>query len=189
MGISEVLLHQKLRTLNRIEVDATESLGSSFSTVREKAETALIRMLLMENGLWIRPILALVQPKDFYFPIYNRILNMIKEYDKNNRIPDQADLLFAHENDIELHTKLVSFISEPPMESVDFEQLGLDCILFLKEENLKQKIKDLREEIRQCKNDETRAEPFRLMYHDLKKELEELRKSVILSWKKMVEKL
>ncbi|MBN2104476.1 DNA primase [bacterium] len=189
LGIEERLLHQKLRRMIKHEKETSGVPGISLETARDKAEKALIQMLLKEEGCWAGPIFSQIGPEDFRIPVNRRLAEIVQKHRENGTVFNHKDLLHQLDREPEVYQSAVSLISSVSLNDMDLYQLGLDCVLFVKEERLKQDLQAVKDEMRKYQKDESRIEVLRNRWQDLYQEKRALITNITASWKKMVENL
>jgi DNA primase len=186
LEIDEKLLHDKLRKMKHS--NGADSAWSEVrtETARERAEKTLLRLILTDPR-WQQPVFKHVGPEDFDHPQYHPLVKWLyTNYQKQGPVQEP---LTAIADQPKLHRTAIAFISDPLNREVDYNQLGMDCILYIKEEKVRKAIREIREKMRRAKGNETQSEKYRDQWLDLNKKREELRDTFIKCWKKDVEKL
>ena len=186
LGIEEKLLHNKLRNMKRYKNENSTQPEVRSESARERAEKTLLRLVLTDPR-WQEPVFRNIKPDDFDHPQCRPLAERI--YTSYQKQGSAEEPLNAIVDQPQLHQTAVSLISEPLSRDTDFYQLGMDCILYIKEEKIKRKIREIRGEMRRVQGNERQSELYRDQWLELKKKREELRDSFINSWKKDVEKL
>jgi len=189
MGIEEALLHQRLRRLKRLDKKDVRESTIHLETARDKAEKALIQMLLQEESPWAEPIFSQLEPRDFKSPALRRLAEIAQTYHINGKLIQHEALLVQLNSEPDLYQSVVSLISNAPVGDMNLSQLGLDCVLFIKEERLNQEIQTIKDEIKKHQKDEVKIEKLRNQWQDLQNEKRSLKTDIGYAWKKVVENL
>ncbi|MBN1780902.1 DNA primase [bacterium] len=190
LEVDENLLHRRLRSIQkkgRQTISLPEEVVST--TARENAESVLIQMLLLEDSKWSQPVFSIVGSGDFSDPVHRQIVERLHQWHIEGRIMDPHVFIKYFEAEPELHKMCIHAMSRALLNTADLSQLGLDCILFIKQEEIKKKILHVRDALRKHQGDEGRAEPLKLEYHELKKQSEKEKENIARDWKIMVDKL
>jgi len=189
LGIDEALLHQKLQKMKKLSSNHPTGPESVHDSARMKAEKALVRMLSEEHGCWTGPIFSLVKPEEFSVPSLRRIAGIVFDCFQKGVSLEQKYLLDKLNGEPEIYQQAVALISDPFDQAADDKQLGLDCILFIKEEPFKKEIQIVREAMKNKQGDESDTEDLRDQWLHLRGEWIKIKTEVTKNWKKMVEKL
>lgn len=191
LGIEESLLHQKIRKLKQRDKQTESEEDTVSETVREKAEKTLLRIILESSDTWAEAIFSLIQPGDFQHEMLRKLATSLNELILQRVSLEAETILNRLVGNPDAYECAVSLMATPlPLgQNADLNQLGLDCIVFLKEEEIRQSIFSIRQEMRKHQNDESKVEELRDTWVALRREREEIKKNITGSWKKVVEKL
>lgn len=189
LGIEESLLHQKIRKLKQREKQTETEADIVSYTAREKAEKTLLRMILEFGEIWGNAVFSQIQPSEFQNEMLRKLAESLYSIIQQGFTLEPDTVLNRLLSHHDAYQCAVSLISLPLGRDIDLIQLGLDCILYLKEDKMKQSIQSIRKEMRIHQHDEHKMEALREKWISIRQERAEVKQDITESWKKVVEKL
>jgi DNA primase len=187
-GVQEKLLMDQIRKGAKEKPDQTERKIAPVSTQRQNAEQNLIRLLLEDGHRWGTIVFRFVDPVHFQTPEARRIVEDIYRRFLKGEVADAPMLMDIIQDDSSAQTYLSRVLAEDLGVETVRSRLGRDCVLLLREEEIRDQIQDVRRKIKQEQSRGKEAPQIGQIYVELKKELEKIRKEIARLWKKEVEK-
>jgi len=188
MGVQEAILNEQIRTLQLGVVTVKDQQTNQLSSMRQAAEVGLLK-LLIEGGIkWENVIFRLIDPAHFNTGEAKKIVEQVyKEFLKGNSL-DFNSLLDRFSDDQEVVRYLSRLFVEEIEKEVDRSQLGLDCVLRLREEQIQDQIREVQLKIKSGQQSGQDVSEYSKIFMDLKNEIHRVRKKTRSVWKKEVEK-
>ncbi len=191
IGVEESLLVQQLHPVRDgvavREGSPDKVQEQSISSARETAEINLLKLLIEDRTKWGGKIFQHIQPNHFQKKEARILIDQLYEgYLQGDKFHTKA--LSVQFSERPLISKYLSKIMADPLgESVDRNQLGLDCLLSLKQEEIQKKIRQIQEKMKSSKGNNRDDLEYRKKYLKFKDELAKTRKTLITTWKKNLE--
>jgi DNA primase len=188
MGVQEAILNEQIRTLQLGVVTVKDQQTNQLSSMRQAAEVGLLK-LLIEGGIkWENVIFRLIDPAHFNTREAKKIVEQVyKEFLKGNSL-DFNSLLDRFSDDQAVVRYLSRLFAEEIEKEVDRSQLGLDCVLRLREEQIQDQIREVQLKIKSGQQSGQDVSEYSKIFMDLKNEIPRVRKKTRSVWKKEVEK-
>lgn len=188
MGVQEAILNEQIRTLQLGVVTVKDQQTNQLSSMRQAAEVGLLK-LLIEGGIkWENVIFRLIDPAHFNTREAKKIVEQVyKEFLKGNSL-DFNSLLDRFSDDQAVVRYLSRLFTEEIEKEVDRSQLGLDCVLRLREEQIQDQIREVQLKIKSGQQSGQDVSEYSKIFMDLKNEIPRVRKKTRSVWKKEVEK-
>ena len=183
LQLSESLLLQKMR----VSKEETMIKPVIMNKARDEAERTLIRLLLVENSEWRIPIFSFITAKDFQNPILKPLIAYLEACHQNGKQPSFDQILNQFRDQEKILRLLSEWMQSLFPETADLSQLGLDCILHLKEAAIREQIQNILMKIKEAEKEKKETAPLTQEWLSLKKTYNNIREETISEWKKMVE--
>jgi DNA primase len=185
LNIEEGLIWQEVRNQKKQNVPKdSQKLTTKGSAGLNAAERGILAMLLENDKKWFAPIFQFLKPEDFQ-NLDARILyqTLHQEYLKKGEIDSQKILDHFIDN-IGMTRYLTQYLSEQIDKAADRYQLGLDCLLLLKQNKIQIQIQEVREEMKRIKMSDRETSELSEKYINLKKDYNTIKREITEVWEK-----
>jgi len=183
LGVEEsFLIHQ----ISRREKSGTVHNGikERIGSAREQAEEGIVKLLLEYGEKWSKPIFSHLEPKHFQKRESRILIEELYKGFLSGNIPDPSQLMDRHSDDPPVLQYLTKLLAEKIDENADIPQLGLDCVLTLRQEEIKNLIQDVRGKMKSAQAKGEDVSQYSREWIELKKKLEELKNEITDEWKR-----
>ena len=187
VGVKESLLVRQIRRTRKGVHEDVQEMEKTISSAREIAEQNLLKLLLENGENWRNKIFLFVNPVHFRKKEARILIDTLYESYLQNRASDSKILIDRFNENPHITKYLSKLLAEPIHEDVDRSQLGYDCLLTLRQEEIHEKIRQVQDKIRSAKSKNEDDLEYRKTYMNLKSELTQMKKEMNLAWKKNVE--
>jgi DNA primase len=185
LNIEEGLIWNEIRSRK----DDRTPADSQKPTVKESAglhaaERDILTILLEGDKKWFVPIFRYLEPEDFQSAEARTLYETLhQEYLKTGEI-DSPKILDQFIDNVGMTRHLIQYLSEQIDKMADRYQLGLDCLLLLKQNRIKKQIQQIREEMKSTKISDQAANELSERYILLKKNYGNIKKEITETWEK-----
>ncbi|MBN1894386.1 DNA primase [bacterium] len=152
-----------------------------------QAELNLARILLEAPEKWSRVIFHFLKADSFRDERARQLADRLFQDYTCSRATTAQDVLAGFSREAEMSRFLSGLMSEELDESIDRSQLGLDCVLRLKQADIRNQIRRTQEQIRAGQDKGLDVSGLARTYSELKKTLENMKSEIVSEWKKRVE--
>ena len=188
MGVQEAVLNEQMRILQLGVVTVKDQQIQQLSSMRQEAEVGLLKLLIESGMKWGNVIFRLIDQAHFNTHEARKIVEQIyKNFLKGNLL-DSNSLLDKFSDDQAVVRYLSRLFAGEIEKEVDRSQLGLDCVLRLREEQIQDQIREVQLKIKSGQQSGQDVSEYSRKFMDLKNEIPRVRKKTRSVWKKEVEK-
>jgi DNA primase len=152
-----------------------------------QAELNLSRILLENPEKWSPVIFHFLKADSFRNEQARRLADRLFQDFAGGRAATAQDVIAGFSQDIEMTRFLSGLMSEELDESIDRSQLGLDCVLRLKQADVRNQIRQIQDQIRTGQGNGMDVTGLAQAYSGFKKTLENMKSEIVSEWKKRVE--
>ena len=152
---------------------------------RQRAEKALIRLVLDNGSRWADAVFHVVTPTLFTEGVHRSVAELIHEGYLKGRVPGLQDLLARFPEDEAVGPYLARVMAEGLAEDIDLSRLGLECATHLRQAELQAEVQAVRERMRGA--GEAEMLELQKTYGQLKAKALALPAELEAAWKKLVE--
>ena len=183
LGVEESFL---IRQINIKEKSGAVHNGikEKISSAREQAEEGIVKLLLEYGEKWSKPIFSHLGPKHFQKRESRILIEDLYQGFLGGSVPDSNQLMNRHSEDPDVLQYLTKLLAETIDENVDIPQFGLDCVLTLRQEEIKNSIREVREKIKSAQTKGEDVSQYSRQWMELKKKLEEIKKEITDEWER-----
>ena len=186
LGVDEdVLLHQ-IRTSQKGDKAAPAAISVIISSARQAAEEGLLSLLL-EDKRWCKPVFQCVQVSQFRTREVRNVTEKIYQGFLQGRPPDLNKIMDQFSSDPQMVRYLTNLTLTKLDDQVDQPQYGLDCILRILQDDIEEKIKAIREKIREGEKKGNDVTESTRKWMALKAKIKKIRNDTFETWKKTIE--
>ncbi len=151
------------------------------------AEEGILMLLLEDPGRWGKLIFQFIEPRYFEEREFRVMMDMIYEGYLRGDLPEPKTLLDHFSGDPTVVQHLTRLLSENMEQDVDRSQLGLDCVLKLREKEIDRMIDDIKKKLRSAQLMGEDVSEYSRIWMENREKRESQRNEIIKAWKKDVE--
>ena len=184
VGVTESVLMQQIQKYKSSRVEPAPPQKKGASDALDAEQGLLYYLIHEESSTQLSLIFEQIGPAQFHQEEGRKLFEIVfSKFQKGQRISSN-EILSQYSDDPDLIHFITRLISEPSLESIDLNSLGLDCLLEIVEDKWYHQI---RLKIKQLK--ETGKETIQASQEliDLKKTWPTIQQDIVNTWKKDVE--
>ncbi len=186
LGVEERFLIRQIRKGMGKGGTAYNGIKERIGSAREQAEQGIVKLLLEDGEKWSKAIFSHVESKHFQKRESRILVEELYEGFLRGSIPDSNYLMNQHNDDPGVLQYLTKLLVERIDEDTDKPQFGLDCVLTLRQEEIKNLIQDVREKMKSAQVRGEDVSQYGKQWMELKKKLEELKKEITDEWRRVL---
>ena len=187
LNIEEGLIWDELKKFKENQYKQGEQISQKTATYLETAERGLLKLILESPKKILSFIFRHLDSKDFQSNEAYTLFNMLhQEYLKTGMIEPKTTMDQFVDN-IEMIQYITQLLSEQIDKDVDRNQLGLDCLLNLKQNWIQNQIEKVREEMKHAEISGKNVNQLSEKYIALKQNFDKIKAELTAAWKKNVE--
>jgi len=187
LGLEEALLTGQLRRILKGKTEETSGFEKRGVSARKTAEQGLLKLLLEEGEKWGKVVFPYIKIDYFREREARIVVENLYESFLGGHVLDSRILLDRCSDDPGLIRYLTKLIAEGIGKDVDRSQFGLDCLLSLRQEEIRERIRRVREKMKAAQARGEVVSEHSITYTKLREELELVKREIGESWKKNVE--
>ncbi len=188
MGIDESTLKNQLKSGKRInDGNAAPETAKKRLSGEDRAERILVFLVLSDEGKWIKKIFQSIEPSSFRIEKNKIIMDYIYHtYSRGGR-PDFKNVTDHFSDNPELMKILTELMALSPGDETDLAAWGMDCVIYLKESEIKNSIQSLRNRLKNKDIDAACRQSLEKQYLQCRNTLKRLNEDMFEIWKKEVD--
>jgi len=187
LGVEEALLTAQIRRILRGEREETRGIEKRGVSARQAAERGLLMLLLEDGEKWGKVIFPYIQAEYFREREARIVMESLYESFLQEQRLDPRTLLDRYSDDLTLSQYLTELIAKGIGKDVDRSQFGLDCLWELRQEEIRERIRKVREEMKILEARGEEVSEHSQKYSELRRERERVKQEIEEGWKKNAE--
>jgi DNA primase len=186
LGLDETVLSRELTPVQQDAPLPAQAVLKNLSA-RLSAEEGLL-FLLVENGArWAKPIFRHILPEQFKKKEAREAVAEIFEAFSLERILTAQEVIERVRNNPDTRQFLTALLSKAFDWGANLSQFVMDCLIRLKQEEIQEKIDQIRIQIQNLQKQNMDASEWTREYLNQKKRLDKIKIEIAEDWKKQVE--
>ncbi len=187
LNTEESLLVRQLQQIQKGEKTHLFESSTRKQSAFYVAEEGILMLLLEDPDCWRKFIFQFIEPRYFEKRELRMMIDRIYEGYLHGDPLEPKTLLDHFSGDPTVVQHLTRLLSAKMDQDVDRSQLGLDCVLKLREKEINRTIGDVKEKMRSAQSKGEDVSQYSKMWMENSKKRQLMRNEIIEAWKKNVE--